>query len=381
MVRQAESFRPRVVFGHRRKEPGDCFDLERRSLVLPRPELVDPRRSAWLDIAPGVAVAAVVAALGYLVASLIAPIVPVPAMVTALIIGIALNPIAARPSTNPGTKFCVHTVLRWAVALMGLRIGLSDIAVLGAPAAILIIAAMAITIVSGFLFARWYGQTPEFGALVGVGTGVCGASATLAVSTVLPNYPGKQADIAFTVVAVNAFATLAMVIYPPICIVLDFDPQITGIMLGGTIHDVAQVAGAGYAISSAVGNAAIIVKLFRVFLLLPIVLCVGSYFNRRGGLQAEARVAVPLFAIVFLILCALNSTISMFPSVVPEYSEARDLLVSASNWGLLLAIGALGLSTSVKQVLGLGWRHIGTAAATTFVILATVTAGLLFIQY
>jgi uncharacterized membrane protein YadS len=88
-----------------------------------------------------------------------------------------------------------------------------------------------------------------------------------------------------------------------------------------------------------------------------------------------------MFAIAFLILCVLNSVISFFPAVIPDYSMLRDLLIVISNWGLLLAIGALGLSTSVTQVTGLGWRHIGTVAGTTIVISATVTAGLFFIQH
>ena len=141
---------------------------------------------------------------------------------------------------------------------------------------------MIVTLWSGFFFARLSGRQPGFGALVGSATAVCGASATLATSTVVPDYPGKQADVVFVVVAVNALATLAMVIYPPLCILLGFDAQTTGVMLGGTIHDVAQVVGAGYAVSEPVGNTAVIVKLFRVFLLLPVVLGVGWYFTRAG---------------------------------------------------------------------------------------------------
>ncbi|MGA7015836.1 MAG: putative sulfate exporter family transporter [Pseudolabrys sp.] len=134
-------------------------------------------------------------------------------------------------------QFCVKTLLRWAVALLGLRVGLGDNAALGMQTAVLIVIAMAVTAISGFVFARWSGQAPGFGALVGVGTAVCGASATLATSTVVPDYKGKEADIAFVVVAVNALATLAMLIYPPLCILLGFDAQTTGVMLGGTIHD------------------------------------------------------------------------------------------------------------------------------------------------
>jgi uncharacterized integral membrane protein (TIGR00698 family) len=209
---------------------------------------------------------------------------------------------------------------------------------------------------------------------------VCGASATLACSTVVPEYPGKQADIAFVVVGVNALATLAMLFYPPICILLGFDPQTTGVMLGGTIHDVAQVVGAGYAVSDTVGNTAVIVKLFRVFLLLPVVLAVGWHFTRMGMRHGEARVPIPMFGIVFLILCALNSAVPLAPSLMPTYAPIKAVLVEVSTWGLLLAIGALGLGTSVKTIVGLGWRHIATVVGTTAVIFVVVTGGLVLMR-
>ena len=332
------------------------------------------------EYAPGVALSAAVAVAGYLAAPYVGRFVPIPNMVIALVIGIALNPLAARPAMRPGMAFCVRTVLRVAVALLGLRVGFGDIAALGPGTAALIVVAMAATLVSGFIFARWSGQDAGFGALVGVGTAVCGASATLAVSTVVPNYPGKQADIAFVVVAVNALATLAMLLYPPLCVLLGFDQQAIGVMLGGTIHDVAQVVGAGYAMSVAAGNTAVIVKLFRVFLLLPVVLGVGWHFTRAGQKHGEARVPVPMFGVVFLALCALNSIVPYVPAAVPIYAPAKSVLVEASTWGLLLAIGALGLGTSVKAIVSLGWRHITTVLGATAVIFVIVTGGLMVIQ-
>jgi uncharacterized integral membrane protein (TIGR00698 family) len=344
-------------------------------------QALPPAVATIADYAPGVVLSAIVAAAGYLAAPYVARVVPIPNMVIALVIGIALNPVAVRPAMQRGMRFCVSTVLRWAVALLGLRVGLADIAALGPANALLIIVAMLATLVSGFVFARWYGRGPGFGALVGVGTAVCGASATLAVSTVVPDYPGKQPDIAFVVVVVNALATIAMLIYPPLCLLFGFDPQTTGVMLGGTIHDVAQVVGAGYAVSTAVGNTAVIVKLFRVFLLLPVVLGVGWYFTRMGLKHGEARVPVPVFAIVFLLLCALNSIVPLAPAALPVYTPLKAVLVEASTWGLLLAIGALGLGTSVKTIMGLGWRHITTALGSTAVILVVVTGGLLLMRF
>ena len=339
---------------------------------------------AWLAtirrLAPGFLFASLVAVLAVLGAPYVARVITIPAMVVALLIGIVLNPIAARPVFQPGLIFCVKQLLRWAVALMGLRIALSDIVALGLGAGVVVVIAMVATILSGFLAARTLGLPSPFGALVGVGTGVCGASATLATSAVVPEYSGKDADVVFVVVGVNALATLAMVLYPPLCVALGFTPQATGVMLGATIHDVAQVAGAGYAVSDAVGNAAVIVKLFRVFLLLPVVLAIGWWFMRQGAAARAARVPVPVFAFVFLALCIVNSVLPSIAALAPLYGHVKDALVLASTGGLLIAIGALGLNTSITAIGALGWRHIATVCATTVVILVVATGGLLLIR-
>jgi uncharacterized integral membrane protein (TIGR00698 family) len=332
------------------------------------------------SLGPGVLLSAAVAVAAVVAAPLVARVAPIPAMVIALLIGIALNPIAAKPTFQPGMTFCVKKLLRWAVALLGLRIALGEIIALGLPIAILIVLSMAVTLASGFAFARFFGQDEGYGALAGAGTAVCGASATLATATVLPNYNGKEADVVFVVVAVNALSTVAMVLYPPLCTWLGFDPHTTGVMLGGTIHDVAQVVGAGYAVSEPVGNTAVIVKLFRVFLLLPVVLAVGWWFARSGAHTGDAKVPVPVFALVFLALCIINSVMPWSPALASIYAPIKAALGQASTWGLLLAIAALGLGTSLSAIGALGWRHMATVTGTTLVILTVVTAGLIVLR-
>src|SRR5215472_207724 len=114
------------------------------------------------SLGPGIVLSAVVAAIGYVAAPYVARVIPIPNMVIALVVGIALNPLAARPSVQPGMNFCVKTLLRWAVALLGLRVALGDIAALGLETALLIVIAMAATVASGFVFARWYGRSAGF---------------------------------------------------------------------------------------------------------------------------------------------------------------------------------------------------------------------------
>lgn len=338
-----------------------------------------PTSAEFRHLAPGVALSAAVAVAAVLSAPLVARVFPVPAMVIALIIGIALNPLARRPAFQPGIVFCVKTLLRWAVALLGLRIALGEIAALGVGIAALVMVSMAVTVVAGFLLARVFGQSEHYGALAGAGTAVCGASATLATSAVLPAYKGKEADVAFVVIAVNALSTVAMVLYPPLCVLLGFDDTRTGIMLGATIHDVAQVAGAGYAVSEPVGNTAVIVKLFRVLLLFPVVVSIAWWFLRPRPPISALKASVPGFALVFLALCIMNSVLSAMPATAFVYVPVKAALGQVATWGLLIAIGALGLGTSISAIATLGWRHVATVIGTTIVILGIVTAGLMAI--
>jgi uncharacterized integral membrane protein (TIGR00698 family) len=240
----------------------------------------------------------------------------------------------------------------------------------------MLIVAMTITLVAGVFFARLSRLPATFGALAGAGTSVCGASAALATAIVLPAYKGKETDTVFVVVAVNALSTGAMVLYPQLCAWLGFDQQTTGILLGATIHDVAQVVGAGYGVSEAVGNIAVIVKLFRVLLLLPVVLAIGWWFSP-GHVSKTVKVPVPVFALVFLALCLINSTMPALPALAPLYAQVKAVLVAASTWGLLLAIAALGLGTSPGAIATLGPRHVAIVSGTTLVILALVVAVLM----
>jgi uncharacterized integral membrane protein (TIGR00698 family) len=329
---------------------------------------------------PGLLLSTLVAIAAVTAAPLVASLAPIPAMVIALLIGIALNPLARRPLFQPGIVFCLKILLRWAVALLGLRVALGEIAALGLSTAILVIVSMAVTLAAGFLLARAFALERAYGALAGAGTAVCGASATLATSIVLPDYKGKETDVAFVVVAVNALSTLAMVLYPLICVWLGFDQQTTGVMLGATIHDVAQVVGAGYAVSEPTGNTAVIVKLFRVFLLFPVVLLIGYAFARRSVASDAARIPFPMFALVFVALCVLNSIASSIGGVAPVFAAIKAPLIEASTWGLLIAIGALGLGTSLPAIAALGWRHVATVTGTTVVILVVVTAAVMVMK-
>src|SRR5262249_53154441 len=123
---------------------------------------------------PGLLLSSLVAISASAAARFLGGLVPIPAMVIALLIGIALNPLARRPTFEPGIVLCLKTILRWAVALLGLRIALGEIAALGLTTAILVVVAMAATLAAGFLLARLFALERAYGALAGAGTAVCG---------------------------------------------------------------------------------------------------------------------------------------------------------------------------------------------------------------
>jgi uncharacterized integral membrane protein (TIGR00698 family) len=303
-----------------------------------------------------------------------------PAMVLALFIGIALNHIAADPRFQPGITWCVKKLLRIAIGLLGLRIALGDIIGLGLGTILLVVASMAITIAGSIWLARLFGQEAGYGALAGAANAVCGASATLATSTVVPQYKNKDADTAFTVVMANAISTLVMLAYPPLCLWLGLSARETGLMLGATIHDMAQVVGAGYAVSDTVGNTAVVVKLFRVFLLLPVVLAIGWWFMRRGEQAGDAKVPAPVFAVVFLVLVLVNTAAMSMPQITPLYLPVKAFLNEVSRWGLLLSIAALGLGTSLSAILAVGWRHVAVFMGATLIILVIATGGIILLR-
>ena len=296
--------------------------------------------------------------------------IAIAAPVVALVIGIAFHPAAARPAVTPGLTFAIKKVLRWAIALFGLNIAISDIVGLGFGVAAMVVVTMAATMAAGLFFARLFGKSDTLGALAGAACAVCGASAALATSSVLPSSPERESDTAFVVITTNLLATFAILAYPPLCAALGFGDRTTGVFLGASIHDVAQVVGAGYSVSKEAGNIALVVKLFRVLMLLPVVLAVGWFFEGRGGDAKKAKVPVPVFAFMFLVFVGINSS-GLLPGFV------KSALVTASGWGLLLALAALGLNTSVASIVRVGPKHLAVVICTTLVVFTLPLAWLI----
>ncbi|MBO6717337.1 MAG: putative sulfate exporter family transporter [Rhizobiaceae bacterium] len=310
---------------------------------------------------PGMATALLIAAA----ASFVADTYGGPVLLLALLIGIALNFLSEGQRVGPGIHFTSKTVLQIGVALLGLRIAIDDVLALGGQTVIILVAAMAITIAAGLLFARIFARSNAFGVLIGGATAICGASAALALSSVLPRSENKDRETIFAVVSVTTLSTIAMVFYPVVAKFVGFDDRLTGILLGATIHDVAQVVGAGYAVGAEAGDTATIIKLFRVAMLVPIVFVVALAFRKAPGDEVGLRRPVPLFAIAFAVLVLINS----YGGVPIEWKSA---LIELSRWCLIAAVAAIGLTTSIPEMLKIGRSAVAVSVATSLVLLMAV---------
>jgi uncharacterized integral membrane protein (TIGR00698 family) len=291
-----------------------------------------------------------------------------PAMLFALLFGIAFNFLATDERCAPGIDFASKTLLRTGVALLGFRLSLSEIASLGAGSLFAVAGLLASTIAFGILVAPLLGRRWRFGLLTGGAVAICGASAALAISAVLPRRGDLEKDTLFTVMAVTTLSTVAMISYPIVSRLLGFDDAETGFLIGATIHDVAQVVGAGYSVSDVAGGIATLVKLERVAML-PVVLLAITLFCGKGEGKG---VGLPTFLIGFVACVLLNSTGAVSPAV---QAGATTL----SQWLLTVAIAALGVRTSIKSMLDLGPRHLVLVVAETLFLLAAAALVVRFV--
>ena len=275
-----------------------------------------------------------------------------PAMLFALLLGMAVSFLYQNDTPCAcGIDFTASTLLRGGVVLLGLRIALGDLAVLGWQTALMLAGAIFTTIVLGVGLAKALGLQKRFGALTGGSVAICGASAALAISTILPKGENHERDTLLTVIGVTAMSTIAMVLYPIIAGQLGMTDTEAGIFLGGTIHDVAQVVGAGYSVSESAGDMATLTKLVRVAMLMPVVLIMMLVIKRfyKASTQAEGGEVpkMPLFLIGFIALMLLNSFVSL-----PEF--VIDAGTQVSRFFLVVSITAIGMKSNLGKLAEVG---------------------------
>lgn len=296
-----------------------------------------------------------------------------PLLLVALLLGMAFNFLSADARLAPGLELCSRSVLRLGIALLGARITLAQITDLGARVLLIVIAAIAATMLFSRVASRWLRLPGVFAALSGTAVSICGVSAALTAASVLPHHERSADHTVIVCIGVTALSTLAMLIYPLLASFAGFTASDGGVFLGATIHDVAQVIGAGYTMSVVHGDVATVTKLLRVLMLAPLVLVLSALVRNAGGTRIRAStwrdLVPPAFLLAFIGMVALNSWRPL-PTAFVGWAS------SVSQACLVLAIAALGLRTSLANLRAVGWRPLALMTAQT-IFLAAVVCSLL----
>lgn len=330
---------------------------------------------AWFDHArallPGVLVCVVIA----LASTFLSEHYGGPLLLYALLIGLSFHFIHGSPQVKLGVDFCGRTLLRIGVALLGARISIEQVTRLGVEVGLVILFALVLTILMGVWWARGLGRTREEGLLSGGSVAICGASAALAIAAVLPQSKANERFTLLAVVAVTVLSTIAMIVYPLVIQALQLSPAAAGVFLGGTIHDVAQVVAAGMLLGPEVADTATVVKLFRVMLLMPVVMVISFIYRHQQALeeQENALPLVPGFLLAFVVMMLLSS-FGFIPQGLVQ--AASDL----SRMCLVLAIAAVGIKTSIEDLLKLGWKPLLLfVSETVFIAVFVLVSVMLFV--
>ena len=297
-----------------------------------------------------------------------------PVMLFAVLIGLALRPLYDSEAIQSGVNWCARPLLLTGVALLGFRVDLGMILDIGWMVPAIVLSCLILTILAGSLLARWLGLSSQFGVLIGGSVAICGVSAAVAISSSLPKSKTTERELALTIAGVTAMSTLAMVLYPIISELLSHTDMQAGVFIGASIHDVAQVVGAGYSVSEDAGDTATFVKLIRVSGLLPVVLFIGLLYGvRTHNTQASESIVTsnessttlrnvwgyfPPFLIAYMIIACVNST-GFLPNYVVEFG------IDCSRFFLIVSLVAIGLKTNLKDVASVGREPLITLVLTT----------------
>ena len=232
------------------------------------------------------------------------------------------------------------------IVLYGFRLTLQDVTAVGLSAIVVDAIVVCVTIGGGLLIGRILKLDRSITLLTSVGAGICGAAAVLGTEGAINAKPYKTAVAVSTVVI---FGTLSMFLYPVLYRngVLDLSPQSMGIMTGSTVHEVAHVVGAGNAMGKGVSDIAIIVKMIRVMMLVPVLLVVSWFVahSKQGDAETQTKrkgITIPWFAVLFLVVIGFNSLNLFSPAV-------NDAINTFDTFLLTMAMTALGAETSIDK--------------------------------
>lgn len=299
---------------------------------------------------PGLALAVGIGVLATLIGQRL-PTVGAP--VIAVIVGGLLSTRLRSAALGPGLSLASGRVLQLSVVLLGAQLSLRQVARVGASSLPVMLGTLAICLTAAWLIGRWLGVGRDLRTLIGVGTAICGASAIAAVS---PAIRAKSADIAYAISTIFLFNVIAVLLFPPLGHALGLSQSQFGLLSGTAVNDTSSVVAASTSYGSTAAQHAVVVKLVRTLMIIPVVLALGTMTQRRLGEASRNRVSqavrlVPWFLIGFVVVVALNSAGAIPAAVHAPVKQAAQLCIA-------VALAAIGLSTDVRALRSAGSRPL-----------------------
>ncbi|KJL22796.1 hypothetical protein RL72_02187 [Microbacterium azadirachtae] len=332
-----------------------------------RPARTLPSRLALraVEVLPGLALTVPIA----IAATLIGSAVPVlGSALPAIVIGVPIA-VIRRPGARfvPGVEYSGRFLLQIAVVLLGAQLSLDAILRVGAESLPIMLTTLAVCLLGTAVIGRALRVAPRLRTLIGVGTGICGASAIAAVSPVIG---AVGAEVSYAVSTIFVFNILAVVLFPLLGHALGLDPHTFGLLAGTAVNDTSSVVATASVFGASALGFAVVAKLVRTLMIIPISVGLSVIESRRAadGRRMTLRGAiglVPWFLIGFLVVALLGSL-----GGIP--AAPRDAMVHASGFLIAVAMAGIGLSTDAAALRSAGWRPLLLGAILW--ILVTVTA-------
>lgn len=311
------------------------------------------RLGSWGGLVPGVGLAVALAALATPL-GLLLPVIGAP--VVAVVLGLVVGPLAfrvgGRDRLEPGTGFARGFLLQLAVVVLGSGLSLLTVARVGLHSLPVMLGTLVICLAVAWLVGRRLGIDDDLTTLIGVGTAICGASAIAAVSPVIK---ARSNDVAYAVSTIFLFNVAAVLAFPPLGHLLGLDQQAFGLFAGTAVNDTSSVVAAASVYGPEAADTAVVVKLTRTLMIIPIVLLLAVAVSRRDGATPSVRTSpvrlVPWFLVGFLLTAGLN-TVGAVPGA------AQPALAHLGLFLITTALAAIGVSTDVPALRRTGVRPL-----------------------
>ena len=292
-------------------------------------------------LAPGLVAGLALAVL----AKLLSQSLHAPAPLIAVVLGMMLGALGLQAQLGAGLDIFAKPGLRLGVAMMGAQISWAEFAALGGPAilasGVVVLGGLAIGAAAGLALGLPFAEA----LIAAAACSICGASAALAASQAAPASPANQRTTALVIVGVNLLSTVAMLAYPPLANALGLTAHQAGVFFGLSIHDVAQVAGAGASVSPETASTAALAKLARIVWLGPAVVLIGRMLTRSAeGGRVSGLQAPPAFVLGFAALAAARGLNLIPPALV-------STLAACSSFLLLAGVGAISAKLGPQALL------------------------------